>query len=99
MTTITLTLPDDLAETFGALPEDERNNYAVAWMRAGIAATEEDEEVDPEVIVALQESIAEVEAGGRLLTLEEMEASFEEFRAQRLAEKAKMAEKTANAGQ
>jgi hypothetical protein len=49
---------------------------------------DEETEAEYEVIAALQESIAEVKAGGRLLTLEEMEAEFEAFRAQRLAEKA-----------
>jgi predicted transcriptional regulator len=81
MATITLELPPDLAETLDALPEGERNNYAVALMRAGIAAIDEDEEADPEVIAALQESIAE-EAAGQVWTLDDMDAAFEERFAQ-----------------
>jgi hypothetical protein len=85
MRTVTLELPDDLAATLEAMPEDERNHYATALMRDGLAYREEDEEADPEVIVALQASIAEVEAGGRLLTLEDMDAAFAEREARVLA--------------
>jgi hypothetical protein len=81
ITTITLTLPSDLAEILLALPEGvERNNYAVALMRDGLAVREEDErtgEADPAVIEALQESVAQMKAG-QLHTLEDMDAAIEE---------------------
>ena len=76
MTTITLTLPDDLAATLSALPEDERDNYAVAALRAGIEALAEDTEPEtqeelaalagpltPEDIAALGRSFADADAG------------------------------------
>jgi predicted transcriptional regulator len=60
MRTITLKLPDDLATALEAMPEDERNHFATAALTAAI---EDDEEADPEVIAALQESIADLDAG------------------------------------
>ena len=92
MTTFTLTLPDDLAATLSALPEDERNNYAVAMLRKGIAFSQDEDLYEPdeaekaEIVAALLESI-EDEKAGRVLTLEEANAEFERFRAERQAEK------------
>jgi hypothetical protein len=41
MTTITLDLPEDLAATLNAVPESERNHFAVALMREGLVAWDE----------------------------------------------------------
>jgi predicted transcriptional regulator len=68
METITLILPDDLAARFKTVPEDERNNYAVAILRRGFETNaEQDEEqfntVDDDLYAAIAEGIAEFEAG------------------------------------
>jgi predicted transcriptional regulator len=90
MTTITLTLPDDLAATLSALPEDQRNNYAVALMRQGLAVEAMEQEYEPdeaekaEIVSALLESIEE-EKAGRVLTLEEMDAALERHIAEKAA--------------
>jgi predicted transcriptional regulator len=60
MRTVTLELPEDLADRLEAMPADERNHFAVAVLRDGLA---EREESDTEVIAALQESIADLDAG------------------------------------
>ena len=71
---LTIELPDDLAERVRALAEEagqDINEFAVAAIRE-IA----EEEPDPELIAALRESIADLEAGN-LRTLEEVDATVE----------------------
>jgi predicted transcriptional regulator len=72
-TMITLEISEDLAlrlsEILDTLPEQERNNYAVALMREGLAAREEEQ---AEIMAALQESKAQDEAG-QFVTLEELD--------------------------
>lgn len=75
MTTITLDLPDDLAATLQAMPEGERNHFAVALMRDGLAYREEEmpetqEELaalagplTPEDLEAIGQGFAEADAG------------------------------------
>jgi hypothetical protein len=70
METITLILPDDLAARFKTIPEDERNNYAVAILRRGVETNaEQDEEIvidadeTEEITKALTEAFAQLDAG------------------------------------
>jgi predicted transcriptional regulator len=76
MTTITLDLPDDLAAALQAMPEGERNHFAVALMRDGLAYREEDERPEtqeelaalvgpltPEDIASLGRGFADADAG------------------------------------
>lgn len=80
MPTLTIEIPDDLAERLAALPEAalDRNAVAVAALAAAadIAEQEEEEggEPDPDLIAALRAGSAEMDAG-KLLTLEEIDAA------------------------
>ncbi len=72
--TITIELPDDLAERVRARAAEagqDINEYAVAMFREAV-----EEEPDPELIAALREGIADLEAGN-LLTLEQVDAAVE----------------------
>jgi hypothetical protein len=63
MTTITLTLPDNLAATLSALPEDERNDFAVAALEDRLALLLEMGTVDDELRAVVNESLADLDAG------------------------------------
>jgi hypothetical protein len=76
MTTITLTIPDDLAATLEAVPENERNHFAVALMRDGLTYREEEQyeetqeelaalagPLTPEDLEAIGQGFAEADAG------------------------------------
>jgi predicted transcriptional regulator len=65
MTTITLTVPDELAARLEALPKDQRDRYALAALTAGMEAlTPEEAEHDfEETVAALKEAFADVDAG------------------------------------
>jgi hypothetical protein len=88
MAKITLKLPDDLAATLLALPEEERSQFAVALMRDGLAYREEDERPEtqeelavlagpptPEDIVSLGRGLADADAG-RLVNAETVFANL-----------------------
>lgn len=71
---LTIELPDDLAERVRALAAEagqDINEFAV-----GVLRVVAEEEPDPELMAALRESIADLEAGN-LLTLEQVDAAVE----------------------
>ena len=76
MPTLTLELPDDLYERLRTVPEKERPNFAVAWMRRGADAVSEFSE-DYANEADLKDACAKIAAGladfdaGRSLSLEE----------------------------
>jgi predicted transcriptional regulator len=80
--TITIELPDDLAKRLVSLPQASANLHAFAVAAlseaADVAENEAyaDEESPPEVIEALREGLADVQAG-RTLSLEEADVQFE----------------------
>jgi predicted transcriptional regulator len=76
MMTITLTIPDDLAATLEVIPEHERNHFAVALMRDGLAYREEEQyeetqeelaalagPLTPEDLASLGRGFADADAG------------------------------------
>jgi predicted transcriptional regulator len=74
MTTITLNLPDDLAATLAAMPDDERNHFAIAALSAAIEQNEEAEwtleelaalagPLTPEDLASIARGLAEADAG------------------------------------
>jgi predicted transcriptional regulator len=71
MTTITLTIPDDLAVTLAAMPEHERNHFAVAALQTAIEEMPETQEelaalvgpLTPEDIASLGRGFADADAG------------------------------------
>jgi predicted transcriptional regulator len=76
MTTLTLHLPDAVAERLQMLAELEGkdiNNYAVAKLEA-IATDEDDEEIDAELIATLQRANDSMDAG-HFLTMDQVEAN------------------------
>jgi metal-responsive CopG/Arc/MetJ family transcriptional regulator len=81
MRTIIVELPDDLATALEAMPEGERNHFAVSALRDRLAyqedAYEETEEEKAEILAALMESKAQDEAG-LTISLDEMKAAFVE---------------------
>jgi hypothetical protein len=58
--TLTLELPDDLAERLEKLPPEQRNNYAVAALAYGMDALPEEEngEPDPDMVEDLKRAFA-----------------------------------------
>jgi predicted transcriptional regulator len=71
MTTITLNVPDDLAATLEAMPEDERNHFAVAALKYAIEEMPETQDeltalagpLTPEDIEAIGRGLAAADAG------------------------------------
>lgn len=60
MRTITLEVPEDLADRLEAMPPDERNHFATAAITDRLAQVEDDA---ADTVAALQESIADLGAG------------------------------------
>ena len=92
MRTITLEVPEELAEELEALPIEERNNFAVAALWHGLSyrddETEETDEEKAEILAALLESKAQHDAG-ELLTLDDLDAAIEQQTAAFLAAQGK----------
>jgi predicted transcriptional regulator len=75
--TLTIELPEEIAERLrvaAALEGQEVNAFAIAALAEAAEAAMG--EPDPELIAALREGVAELRAG-RLLTLEEVDATVE----------------------
>ncbi len=72
--TLTIDLPDDLAQRLRARAAEagqDINEYAIALFQEAT-----DEEPDPELIAALREGMADLQAGN-LLTLEQVDAAVD----------------------
>lgn len=83
--TITLILPDDLAARLAILPDEEaRNRFAVAALAAGIAALDADKGDDEaQTVTAVEEALAQMDAGRGLVSFEEASHRWAEDKAAR----------------
>jgi predicted transcriptional regulator len=90
MTTLTLTLPDDLAERLAVLPPSEVNAYAVQALADLVEADGADSELNEETIAAIEQGLADMDAG-RTFSLEEVrartDAALDAFASTRLSQK------------
>jgi predicted transcriptional regulator len=86
--TLTIELPDDVAAQLSAMPEEERNRFAVAALTSALNESAEwDESADPEAITEIGAALAhmdECHARGEYgLTLDEAWAELDRRAAER----------------
>ena len=84
MTTITLKVPDALADRPAALPADPRDRYTVAALTTGMEALTPQEALreHEETVAALSEAFADIDAG-RTYSFEECRDAWQAPRAAR----------------